>query len=226
MRLPTLAQSDRVARRRRGAQLARFSVEREPLRAEVLRVADGVAASEAELRLLACCAAQIAAEAGAGSVVHAVGAQRQGALLGDALASVAHATATAASDCVPPGAVVGSGAHRRRRPVVYLPGDLVAAAGLGQVDVLLCRAAAQHGDDALAVIAVEAPASHAATAHAAAPCALGHQIACLRANARKAGWEFCQLWTDGMARHALVVLERAVGAALLGACTHEIARNT
>ena len=174
LRLPTLAQSDRVARRRRGAPLARFSVEREPLRAEVLRVADGVAAS----------------------------------------------------DCVPPGAVVGSGAHRRRRPVVYLPGDLVAAAGLGQVDVLLCRAAAQHGDDALAVIAVEAPASHAATAHAAAPCALGHQIACLRANARKAGWEFCQLWTDGMARHALVVLERAVGAALLGACTHEIARNT
>ena len=223
--MQTLARSDGVVRRRRDVRLPRSSVEREPLRNEAPRVGDGAAAIEPELLLLACCAAQIAAEAGTGSVVHAAEAPRQGTLLSDALVAAARAATPAANDCVTPIAAIRPGAHRRGRPIVYLPANVVAAAGLGQVDALLRRATAQHGEDALAVLAVEAANSHSAAPHAAAPCTIGPEIARIRGTARQAGWEVCQLWTDGMARHALAVLERRVTGALLGACMHGMAQH-
>jgi hypothetical protein len=142
-----------------------------------------------ELRLLARCATQIAAEAGSGAVVHAIAAPRQALVLGDAIDAVAPSS------------------DDRRREVVYLPRHAVALLDGDELLALLRGLAARHGADALLVIAVES-SPHGSRAESTTRTS-GFGLPWVEHLARVAGWELCQLWSDGTARHALVVCERA-----------------
>jgi hypothetical protein len=142
-----------------------------------------VAHERPELLLLDHCAAQIAADAGADAVVHAIAAPRQALVLRAAIAAV-----------VP--------RHDRRgRDLVYLPRAAVALLDRDELLSLLRGLAARHGDDALLVVAVESSARSGRCG-----------IPVVEHLARAAGWEMSQLWSDGTARHALVVFERASAA--------------
>lgn len=153
-------------------------------------------ASDPELLILAFCAAQIAAEAGAGAVVHAAGAPRQAALL------------AAAIDALPAPTPDGEAAGRS---LVYLPRRLVATLSLDELRTLLLRLSTRDGDDTLLVVAVESKRNLDAPRSASE---MGSACAALVFNqiALAAGWELCQLWSDGTARHALHVLERGTRA--------------
>jgi len=136
------------------------------------------ARADPETLLLAQCAAEIAAEAGAGAAVHAIGANRQRALLRAAVAALPSTSGRR------DGAV---------RSIVYLPRHAAAAIGAGASLTTLRRLAVLHGDDALLEAALNTSPAHAAPS--------------FERLARAAGWELCQLWSDGYARHALHVLE-------------------
>lgn len=191
--------SSRHGRRatRQPPSLGARRIERGAFQEETAFVADGAGTGNPELLLLARCAEQIAAEAGTGSILHAAGARRQAELLSAALAAV-----DGSSTARP-----GPGPQRH---LVYLPGDLVAAQGTDGLGALLHRTAVDHGDDALAVIAVDASISGPATANAGPRSTVRCWLAHVAWLARAAGWDVCQLWSDGMARHALVVVERAM----------------
>ena len=194
--------------RRRAPPFEERSVDDEAFSDPIAPVADRAAASDPELLLLARCAGHIAAAAGAGTVVSAIGAGRQAALLSAALPPSGAASAMAradGADADAPSRV--RDAQRPQRRLVYLPRDLVAARGADGLGALLRGAAARHDDDALVVVAVDSAGSLAA--RAASRSALGCSIARVELLAGTAGWKVCQLWTDGMARHALVVLDRA-----------------
>ena len=149
-------------------------------------------ATDPESLLLSRCASQIAVDAGAGAVVHAAGARRQAELLGAAIAAL-------------PAAGDGAG-----RPLVYVPRTVCAVLGGDELQALLLQLAARHGEAALLVVAIEAERDSDEEAacwsgsigSARSPLVFDHV-------ARRTGWERCQLWTDGMARCALHVLERA-----------------
>ena len=153
--------------------------------------AAGASADDPEALILARCSAQIAAEAGPGAVVHAIGARRQAALLDAAVAAL------------PQSRRGGAGGAGGSRCIVYLPRSVAAARSADALLALLQRAAALRGPDALLVVAIETSS--------------GHEAVQLDRLARIAGWELCQRWTDGFARHALHVLESSARAALLRA---------
>lgn len=160
--------------------------------ADAADAADADAArADPEALLLARCAAQIAAEAGADAVVHAIGAHRQAALLRAAV------EALPTSRTSPPERIGAA------RCIVYLPRRVIADLGADALLATLRRLAALHGEDALLVVAIER--------------APGHGGSCFDRLAGVAGWELCQLWSDGFARHALHVLERTARAELLRA---------
>ena len=141
-----------------------------------------------EALLLAHCAAEIAAEAGASAPVHAIGAPRQATLLRAAIAAL------------PGSAAVPSERIAAARSIVYLPQHAVANLAPDALLAMLRRVAAQHGADALLVVAIETTP--------------GRSGSCFDRLAGVAGWQLCQLWSDGFARHALHVLERSARAAL------------
>jgi len=161
--------------------------------ADVAEHASGCADAGPELLLLGRCAAQIAAEAGAGAVVHGIAAPCQALVLR---------------------AAIEAGEPRRddprRRDLVYLPRHAVALLAGDELLALLRGLAARHGRDALLVVAVESEAdcSRAESTTRATGCC----VPVVEHLARAAGWEMCQLWSDGTARHALVVCERACAA--------------
>jgi hypothetical protein len=158
--------------------------------ADVAEHASSFADAGPELLLLDRCAAQIAAEAGAGAVVHAIAAPRQALVLRDAIE-----------------ASVPRRDDHRRRDLVYLPRHAVALLDGDELLALLRGLAARHGPDALLVVAVESERdfSRAESTTRARGCG----VPVVEHLARVAGWEMCQLWSDGTARHALVVCERA-----------------
>jgi len=155
-------------------------------------------ATDPESLLLASCAAQIAAEAGAGAVVEAIAAPCQALLLREAVAAVAPERG-----------------DDRSCELVYLPRTAVALLAAAELLALLRGLAARHRGDALLVVAVESTPRlrHAPSASVARTIA----VPLVEHLARVAGWEIRQLWTDGMARHALVVCARAVDGAPLRA---------
>jgi hypothetical protein len=91
--------------------------------------AAGASADDPEALILARCSAQIAAEAGPGAVVHAIGARRQAALLDAAVAAL------------PQSRRGGAGGAGGSRCIVYLPRSVAAARSADALLALLQRAA-------------------------------------------------------------------------------------
>ena len=152
----------------------------------------------AETLILERCAAQIAAEAGAGATVLPFGGgpSRDTAIL------------EAAIEALPPAC---DGARTDGRVLVYVSGKKTAALPPDRLPELLRRIAQTHRSDVLLAVGV-AVSCESACRPGALGDAAGHAYGLHRFDslARAAGWEPCQVWTDARARFAIHVMAQPV----------------
>jgi hypothetical protein len=155
-------------------------------------VAAATVAPDPELLILERCAREIALEAGPRAVVHAPRAPRQARLL--------QAEIDAASEALTDPA-------RTPRTLVYVQRKVVVALPPDELRLLFQSWRSQCSADTLLVVAIGLGRTCARPTNGRPALGAAGVAFAVDRIASDAGWDLCQLWSDGTARHVLYVFD-------------------